>query len=102
MERREPEHLPVPSPPIATRSVYQLYFGTPMGGIPSAPVTFRRNGAGVSRHIGAGFWAGKGIPAGLRMSCFGAVGNLGTSAAGAELRGAIRVSVEHQAVGVVA
>jgi RHS repeat-associated protein len=38
VERREPENLPVPPPPIATRSVYQLYFGTPMGGIPSTPI----------------------------------------------------------------
>ncbi|MCI0689505.1 MAG: IPT/TIG domain-containing protein, partial [Sporichthyaceae bacterium] len=38
IERREPENLPVPSPPIPTRSVYQLYFGTASGGIPSAPI----------------------------------------------------------------
>ena len=38
VERREPENLPVPAPPIPTRSVYQLYFGTPSGGIPTAPI----------------------------------------------------------------
>ncbi len=26
------------APPIPTRSVYQMYFGTPMGGIPSTPI----------------------------------------------------------------
>jgi hypothetical protein len=38
LERRGPASLPVPAPPIHTRSVYQLYFGTPMGGIPGAPI----------------------------------------------------------------
>jgi RHS repeat-associated protein len=38
IERREPENLPVPAPPIPTRSVYQLYFGTSSGGIPTAPI----------------------------------------------------------------
>lgn len=38
VERLSPDRLPVAPPPIATNSVYQLYFGTPMGGIPSAPI----------------------------------------------------------------
>lgn len=38
VERLDPDRLPVAPPPIATNSVYQLYFGTPMGGIPSAPI----------------------------------------------------------------
>jgi len=38
VERLEPDRLPVSPPPIPTKSVYQLYFGTPMGGIPSAPI----------------------------------------------------------------
>lgn len=38
VERLDPDRLPVTPPPIATNSVYQLYFGTPMGGVPSAPI----------------------------------------------------------------
>ena len=38
VERLDPDRLPVAPPPIATNSVYQLYFGTPMGGVPSAPI----------------------------------------------------------------
>jgi uncharacterized protein YjdB len=36
VERLDPDKLPVASPPIKTKSVYQLYFGTPMGGIPNS------------------------------------------------------------------
>jgi len=38
IERLSPDALPVPPPPGATRSLYQLFFGTPMGGLPSAPL----------------------------------------------------------------
>jgi RHS repeat-associated protein len=38
VERLDPDKLPVAAPPIKTKSVYQLYFGTPMGGIPSNPI----------------------------------------------------------------
>ncbi|MGE3509632.1 MAG: Ig-like domain-containing protein, partial [Vicinamibacterales bacterium] len=38
VERVEISKLPVPPPPTPTGSAYQLYFGTPMGGIPSAPI----------------------------------------------------------------
>jgi RHS repeat-associated protein len=38
VERLEPDRLPVSPPPIPTRSVYQLFFGTPMGGIANAPI----------------------------------------------------------------
>jgi RHS repeat-associated protein len=38
VERLDPDKLPVASPPIPTKSVYQLYFGTPMGGLPSNPI----------------------------------------------------------------
>lgn len=37
-ERLSPDALPVPPPPGPTRSVYQPFFGTPMGGLPSAPI----------------------------------------------------------------
>ena len=33
VERIMPEHLPVPTPPFPMREAYQMYFGTPMGGI---------------------------------------------------------------------
>jgi RHS repeat-associated protein len=36
IERLSPDRLPVPSPPGPTRSLYQLFFGTPRGGVPSA------------------------------------------------------------------
>jgi RHS repeat-associated protein len=38
LERLSPEALPVPPPPGMTRSLYQVFFGTPMGGVPSAPL----------------------------------------------------------------
>jgi RHS repeat-associated protein len=38
VERIAPENLPVPTPPFPMREAYQMYFGTPMGGIPSAPI----------------------------------------------------------------
>jgi RHS repeat-associated protein len=38
VERLEPDRLPVPPPPGPTRSLYQIFFGTPMGGIPSTPL----------------------------------------------------------------
>jgi YD repeat-containing protein len=38
IERLNPDALPVPPPPFPTRSLYQPFFGTPMGGMPSAPI----------------------------------------------------------------
>jgi RHS repeat-associated protein len=38
VEKITPDKLPVSSPPFPMREAYQLYFGTPMGGIPSAPI----------------------------------------------------------------
>lgn len=38
VERIEASKLPVPLPPVPTREHYQLYFGTPMGGIPDQPI----------------------------------------------------------------
>jgi len=38
VERIMPDKLPVSAPPFPMREAYQLYFGTPMGGIPSAPI----------------------------------------------------------------
>jgi RHS repeat-associated protein len=38
VERITPDKLPVPPPPVAIKEAYQLYFGTPMGGIPTQPI----------------------------------------------------------------
>ena len=38
VEKIMPDKLPVSAPPFPMREAYQLYFGTPMGGIPSAPI----------------------------------------------------------------
>jgi RHS repeat-associated protein len=38
IQRLNLDELPVPPPPGFTRSVYQPFFGTPMGGLPSAPI----------------------------------------------------------------
>jgi RHS repeat-associated protein len=38
VERIMPDQLPVSAPPFSMREAYQLYFGTPMGGIPSQPI----------------------------------------------------------------
>jgi RHS repeat-associated protein len=38
VERFSPADLPVSAPPVPIKEAFQIYFGTPMGGIPSAPV----------------------------------------------------------------
>jgi RHS repeat-associated protein len=38
IERIEPDRLPVDPPPVGAKSYYQLFFGTPMGGMPSNPI----------------------------------------------------------------
>lgn len=38
VERIPVDKLPVPLPPVPIKESYQLYFGTPMGGIPSQPI----------------------------------------------------------------
>lgn len=35
VERLDPDKAPIPAPPIPTRSLYQIFWGTPMGGVPS-------------------------------------------------------------------
>jgi RHS repeat-associated protein len=38
VERIDPDKLPVGAPPFPMKEAYQLYFGTPMGGIPSQAI----------------------------------------------------------------
>lgn len=38
VERRLPEELTVPPPPASVKELYHLYWGTPMGGVPSVPI----------------------------------------------------------------
>ena len=38
VQKIDPDKLPVGAPPFPMKEAYQLYFGTPMGGIPSAPI----------------------------------------------------------------
>jgi RHS repeat-associated protein len=38
VEKLSPDGLPVPAPAFPTRSFYQVFFGTPMGGLPSRPL----------------------------------------------------------------
>ncbi|MGE3540529.1 MAG: RHS repeat-associated core domain-containing protein [Candidatus Tectimicrobiota bacterium] len=38
IQKLSPDELPVPPPPGPTRSFYQPFFGTPAGGLPSAPI----------------------------------------------------------------
>ncbi len=38
VEKIDIRELPVPAPPTPTGAAYQLYFGTPMGGVPSVPI----------------------------------------------------------------
>lgn len=38
VERRTPDQLTVPLPPVPIKEAYHLYWGTPMGGLPSVPI----------------------------------------------------------------
>ncbi len=38
VEKIMPDKLPVSAPPFPMREAYQLYFGSPMGGLPTAPI----------------------------------------------------------------
>jgi len=65
VERHDPDKLGVSPPPIPTKSVFQLYFGTPMGGLPSAPipVTFP-NDVGLEPGERTNIWFFDGSPMG--------------------------------------
>jgi RHS repeat-associated protein len=85
IERLSPDVLPVPTtPPGVGRSFYQIFFGTPMGGLPSAklPVTLP-NELELSPGQKAEIWYYDaaplpGVPAGWRMAGTGTVSDDGT------------------------
>jgi RHS repeat-associated protein len=79
LERLSPEALPVPPPPGVTRSLYQVFFGTPMGGLPSAPLPVTvPNDQDLDPGDKAEIWyydaaPVPGVPAGWRLAGLGTV-----------------------------
>ena len=79
LERLSPEALPVPPPPGVTRSLYQVFFGTPMGGLPSAPLPVTvPNDQNLEPGEKAEIWYYDaaplpGVPAGWRLAGLGTV-----------------------------
>lgn len=65
VERYDPDMFGTPLPPVPTKSVYQLYFGTPMGGIPSQPIPATLpNDAGLNPGDKTEIWYFDGSPMG--------------------------------------
>ncbi|MGH6690375.1 MAG: IPT/TIG domain-containing protein, partial [Gammaproteobacteria bacterium] len=79
IERLSPDALPVPPPPGVTRSLYQVFFGTPMGGLPSAPLPVTvPNDQDLEPGEKAEIWyydaaPVPGVPAGWRLAGLGTV-----------------------------
>ncbi len=83
IERILPSELPVPPPPGPTQSLYQIHFGTPMGGIPSArlPVTLPNDQGLEPGQQGEIWWydaAPTGGPGAWKMAGMGTVSADGT------------------------
>ncbi len=65
IERIEPDRLPVDPPLQGAKSYYQLFFGTPMGGVPSHPVYVTLpNDLGLDPGEKADLWYFDGAPTG--------------------------------------
>jgi RHS repeat-associated protein len=79
IERLSPDALPVPPPPGPTRSLYQLFFGTPMGGLPSVPLPLTLpNDQDLAPGEKAEIWyydaaPVPGVPSGWRLAGLGTV-----------------------------
>ncbi len=84
IERLSPDRLPMPPPPFTTRSLYQFFFGTPMGGLPSAPLPVTLpNDAGLAPGEKTEIWyydaaPFAGVPAGWRRAGPATVSDDGT------------------------
>ena len=65
VEKRDISELPVVPPPVPTGTAYQLYFGTPMGGIPSKPIPITLpNDSGADPGESVNVWFFDGSPLG--------------------------------------
>ena len=65
VEKRDISELPVVPPPVPTGTAYQLYFGTPMGGIPSQPIPISLpNDTGAEPGESVNVWFFDGSPMG--------------------------------------
>lgn len=65
VERIEPDRLPVDPPLVGAKSFYQLFFGTPMGGVPSSPILVTLpNELGLDPGEKADLWYFDGAPTG--------------------------------------
>ncbi|MCB1905459.1 MAG: IPT/TIG domain-containing protein [Gammaproteobacteria bacterium] len=65
IERIEPDRLPVDPPLVGANSYFQLFFGTPMGGVPSSPVEVTLpNELGLDPGQKAELWYFDGAPTG--------------------------------------
>ncbi len=65
VEKRDISELPVVPPPVPTGTAYQLYFGTPMGGIPSKPIPITLpNDSGAEPGESVNVWFFDGSPLG--------------------------------------
>lgn len=65
VERYDMNRLPVTPPPVPAKEAYQFFFGTPMGGIPSAPIPVTLpNVAGLEPGEKSDIWYYDGSPMG--------------------------------------
>src|SRR5262245_38018437 len=85
VERLAADALPVLPPPFNSNAFYQIFFGTPMGGVPSAPLPISvPNDQDYAPGDSVEIWyydaaPFPGVPAGWRMAGLGTVSDDGTS-----------------------